>query len=112
VDVIVSDFDGTLFKRNFGLIHENVAHLEDKALPVYIITYRALNQRYFIESELAKTNIDLAGILFAESLRQEAHKKILLAQHLLNKFNVVEALDNDLDAVLGYKSLGINARQV
>lgn len=112
VDVIVSDFDNTLFKRNFGLIEENLDYLKQKGLPVYIVTYRAEDQHYFVSDTLLPTGIDIVGYGWAGSRKKEPWKKLSIVKHILKSHNIVEALDDDQSVVLGYRGLGIKARQV
>ena len=112
VNVIVSDFDNTLFKRNFGLLDETVGYLEKQGLPIYIVTYRAESQQYFIEDVLSQTSLNVVGYGYANSREKDPVKKFAIVRYLQKNHNIVEALDDDLDVVLGYLGMGINARQV
>lgn len=110
MNVIASDFDNTLFKRNLGLIRETVNYLESKALPVWIVTYRAEDQLEFIESQLAQTNIAVAGYGFAGSRKKDPRTKIALYEQIMLHNTIVEALDDDADVVLELQRMGIDAR--
>lgn len=112
VDVIVSDFDNTLFKRNFGLIQSNVSYLEEQGLPIVIITYREANQQQFILDTLAETNLNIVSIGFGGSKKKDPLVKFVLMKQMSKKYHVKEALDDEQEVVLAYRQLGINARQV
>lgn len=112
MDIIVSDFDGVLFKRNYGLINPVVEYLEQRGLPVYIVTYRAEDQLDFIAMTLAETNLYIAGYGFAGSRKKDPITKGLVIKEIIKKHNIIEALDDELEVVVHLKSLGINARTV
>lgn len=111
MDIIVSDFDSTLFKRNYGLIRPAIEFLEEKRLPIYIVTYRAEDQKQFILDTLAETNLDIIGIGFAASRKKEPVKKIEIILHLAAKHNVTLVLDDDEQVVLRLRQQGIMARR-
>lgn len=111
MDVIVSDFDDTLFKRNYGLIGPVVDYLEQKGLPIYIVTYRAQNQLNFIIDTLSATKLKIVGFGFAESRKKEAFKKVELIQNVRFFYNVVEVLDDDEQVVLALRQHGIKANR-
>lgn len=110
VNIIVSDFDNTIFKRNYGLIEPVVKYLEGTKLPIYIITYRAENQFQFIMDTIGDS-LNIIGIGFADSPKKEVDKKLNMMSRVLERHNVVEALDDELEVVQAYKRLGVNARQ-
>lgn len=105
MDIIVSDFDDTLFKRNHGLIEPMVKYLEQRNLPVYIVTYRAQNQLDFIRETLGG-RLNIIGYGFAESRKKEAYKKIEIINVIRSVYNVVEILDDDkaVASALGFDS--------
>ena len=105
----MSDFDNTLFKRNVGVLWPQVKYLVERGLPIYIITYRAEDQRQFIENTLNQTELHILGIGFCGSRKKDPKTKFTLVSHLQQRYNIVEALDDDYEAVLQYKSLGIKA---
>ena len=107
MDIIVSDFDNTLFKRNLGLLVPQVKYLEERGLPVYIVTYRAADQKDFILGTLQETSIDIIGVAFAGSRKKDPSIKFYLIDEITKKYHVVEALDDDVDVVVGYRSRGI-----
>lgn len=109
MNIIVSDFDNTLFKRNHGLIHSTVRYLEKKALPVYIVTYRAEDQFDFMNETLAGTKINIIGYAFAGSRKKEPESKLFFIDVLLRDYNIVEALDDDERLVLPLGRRGIKA---
>lgn len=111
MDVIVSDFDDTLFKRNYGLIRPVVDYLEECGLPIYIVTYRAQNQLEFIKDILSYTKLNIVGYGFAESRKKEAFKKIELINAIRGWYNVVEVLDDDESVVVGLRQYGLLARR-
>ena len=111
MDVIVSDFDNTLFKRNYGLIQPVVKYLEERGLPIVIVTYRDTNQQEFIQTTLAPTNLNIISIGFGGSRSKDPLSKFVIMKQIMKKYNVVEALDDDEQVVLGYRSLGITARR-
>ena len=112
MDVIVSDFDNTLFKKNHGLIRENVEYLEQQGYPIYIVTYRALSQKMFMQETLAPSGLNVVGYAMAESRIKDPRSKVTLIEYIMTRHNVVEALDDDPAVVLAYRQRGINARQV
>lgn len=112
MDVIVSDFDDTLFKRNYGLIEPVVKYLEEKNLPIYIVTYRAQNQLEFIRDTLSKTKLKIVGFAFAESRKKEAFKKVELINNIRFFYNVVEVLDDDEQVVLSLRQHGVKANRI
>lgn len=111
MDVIVSDFDDTLFKRNYGLVKPVVEYLEEKNLPIYIVTYRALGQLEFIKETLSETKLNIVGYAFAESRKKEAFKKVELINNIRFFYNVVEVLDDDEQVVLALRQHGIKANR-
>lgn len=110
--IVVSDFDGTLFRRYHGLIEETVAEVAAFGLPVAILTHRAKGQVDFMRETLDGSGLDVLGFYCTESRRAEVATKLFLMEHLMRKFEVVAAFDNELDVVVHYKELGIDARLV
>ena len=108
----MSDFDNTLFKRNLGLLVPQVNYLEERGLPVYIVTFRAEDQKDFILSTLAETNINIIGVAFAGSRKKDKEIKFFLIDQISQHYNIVEALDDDADVVVGYRSRGIKTTLV
>jgi hydroxymethylpyrimidine pyrophosphatase-like HAD family hydrolase len=111
VKVIVSDFDNTLFKRYHGLILPVVQYLQEKNLPVIIVTYRAENQEQFIYDTLKETKLNIVGYGFADSRKKDPTTKAVIMSHLLRKYDVVEALDDDPQVVVHYTSAGVHCKQ-
>lgn len=111
MDVIVSDFDDTLFKRNYGLIQPVVDYLEQRGLPIYVVTYRAQDQINFIKDTLSQTKLNIVGLAFAESRKKEAYKKVELINNIRFFYNVVEVLDDDEQVVLALRQHGIKANR-
>lgn len=107
MDVIVSDFDNTLFKRYVGLLKPQVEYLEERGLPVYIITYRADDQVDFILETLRETKLNIIGVACAGSRKKDPISKFVLLDRITKRYHVVEALDDDEDVVLGYRQRGI-----
>jgi hypothetical protein len=95
VNVVVSDFDNTLFKRYHGLIEENVKALEDAGYPVYIVTYRAEDQQGFIAETLAGTRLNIIGYGFAGSKSKDPLTKVAIIRKIQEKHTVVSVLDDD-----------------
>lgn len=110
-DVIVSDFDGVLFQRNHGLIKPVVKYVKDIRLPVVIVTWRAADQEEFISSQL-KGVLPVVEIAFAGDRKKTVQSKGRAIGPVLQKYNVVEAIDNDEEVVLYYQQLGIPAMMV
>lgn len=111
MDIIVSDFDATLFKRNYGLINPVVQYLEQRGYPVYIVTFRAKNQGDFILGTLAGTKLNIVGMAFADSRKKEAYKKVELINDIATRHNVIQVLDDSEDVVLALKQQGYQASQ-
>jgi len=109
VDIVISDFDNTLFKRNHGLIQRCVSALQQLNKPVYIVTYRAEDQKDFILDTLAPTGLEIVGIAFAGSRQKDPLTKRALAEVISKKYYVSLALDDDPEVVVQYKSVGIPA---
>lgn len=110
MNIIVSDFDDTLFKRNHGLIEPNVRYLEQRALPVYIVTYRGPSQFDFLTETLAETKINIIGYAFADSRKKDPSTKLVFIDALLQDHNIVEALDDDESLVLPLGRRGIKMK--
>jgi hydroxymethylpyrimidine pyrophosphatase-like HAD family hydrolase len=100
VDIVVSDFDNTLFKRYHGLIEENVRRLEQSGYPIYIVTYRAENQQEFIAEQLAGTKLNIIGYGFAGSRNKDPLTKVAIIKDIMRRFNVVAVLDDDESVML------------
>ncbi len=111
MNIIVSDFDDTLFKRNHGLIEPVVSYLEQKGLPVYIVTYRDSNQYEFISEVLSQTKLKIIGYAFASSRKKDSRLKLSLIQLIAKDYTIKEVLDDDTDLVLLLKQRGFAARQ-
>jgi len=109
MDIVISDFDNTLFKRNQGVVQRCVDTLQQLNKPVYIVTYRAEDQKDFILNTLAPTGLEIIGIAFAGSRSQDPSTKRLLAEAISKKYYVSLALDDDPEVVVQYKSVGIPA---
>lgn len=107
MNVIVSDFDDTLFKRYHGLIYSTVSYLEQQNTPVFILTHRNENQQEFIAEQLAGTKLNIAGYGFTDSRKKDPNTKVTLMRHLLVKYNVVEALDDDPHVIAAFRRMGI-----
>lgn len=112
MDIIVSDFDNTLFKRNEGIIYPVVSYLRDRHIPIYIVTYRAETQGTFIAETLEHAGLRIAGYAFAESRKKEPYKKVHIVRHLMHYHNIVEALDDDHNVLVEYGAMGIRTKQV
>ena len=98
--IVVSDFDNTLFKRYHGLIEENVRALEDSGWPVFIVTYRAEDQKEFIAQTLASTKLNIIGYGFAASRKQDPLTKVAIIKKIQEKYDVVAVLDDDEQVML------------
>jgi len=112
VNVVISDFDDTLFKRNVGLITRTVDYLEQLNYPVYIVTFRAEDQLEFIESVLAHSGLQIAGYGFAGSRKKEPAKKLAVIRDIATRHNIVEVLDDDHEVVLQLVQAGFPAHHV
>lgn len=110
MDIIVSDFDGVLFKKYHGLLQDNIDYVLSRKLPVYIVTFRKDDQYSFIISQLR--DVPLVGIAFAGSRNKDPLTKVVCVREIQKKYNIVEALDNDADVVLHYMSMGIPVKKV
>lgn len=108
MDIIVTDFDNTLFKRNQGVIYPVVYYLKSKKLPIYIVTYRSEIQGTFIAETLEHAGLRIMGYGFAESRKKEPYKKIAIVKSLQKYHNIVEALDDSPEVLLQYKRVGLN----
>lgn len=95
MNVVVSDFDNTLFRRNHGLIEENVKVLESTGWPVYIVTYRAEDQREFIAETLSGTKLNIIGYAFAGSRTKDPMTKVALIGEIMQRYDVIAVLDDD-----------------
>jgi len=111
MDIIISDFDNTLFKRYHGLLWPVVRYLEQRNYPVYIVTYRDKSQLDFISQTLGETNLRVVGYGFAESRSKDPATKMFIVDKLLEKHNIIEALDDDYDVAVGYMRRGIKVIQ-
>ena len=107
MDVIVSDFDNTLFKRYVGVLWPQVNYLKERGYPVYIVTYRAEDQHGFIKETMAETGLMVAGYGFAGSRKKEPTTKFAIIDEILTRHNIVEALDDDSAVCAGYEERGI-----
>lgn len=107
MDVIVSDFDNTLFKRNVGILWPQVRYLEERNYPVYIVTYRAENQLEFISYTLGQTAIMVAGYGFAGSRKKDSATKFAIIEDIMTRHNIIEALDDDELVCHWYHERGI-----
>lgn len=112
VNVILSDFDDTLFKRNHGLIDKTVSYLEERNYPIYIVTYRARTQQSFIQDTLAETRLNVIGLAMGGDRYKNPHTKLKMVEDIMTRHNVIEALDDDEAVVLVLRNKGINAHKV
>jgi hypothetical protein len=112
VNIIVSDFDNTIFKKNYGLINDTVEYLEGLGLPVYIVTYRGSGQAEFIYDTLAGTELNVIGVGLADSRDKEPMRKVAIVKHIQETHNIIEALDDDEEVVVAYLHHGLNAKKV
>lgn len=107
MDVIVSDFDNTLFKRYHGVLWPQVEYLKERGYPVYIVTYRAEDQHEFISYTLGHTGLMVAGYGFAGSRKKDPATKFAIVDEILTRHNIVEALDDEETVCVGYRQRGI-----
>lgn len=110
MDIVVSDFDDTLFKRNVGLIYPVVSYLKLKRVPLYVVTYRMEGQEGFIMETLQHGGLRVFGIGFAESRKKEPAKKLAIVKQISRYHNVVEALDNQPEVLVQYKTAGLKVK--
>lgn len=107
MNIIVSDFDGVLFKRNHGLLRPTIKYLETRNTAIYVVTYRATDQIPFMKEQLAGTKLDIIGFACAGDRKKNPLSKVALVSSLAARFDIIEALDNDEDVVVHYQSMGI-----
>jgi hydroxymethylpyrimidine pyrophosphatase-like HAD family hydrolase len=103
MEIVVSDFDNTLFKRNHGLIKKNVEYVQSYGLPVYIVTYRAEDQVDFIKSQLA-AELNIIGVACAGSRSQDPATKIPFYRYLNSQYEIAAVLEDDervIDILIG-----------
>ena len=105
--ITVIDFDGTVFKRNHGLIEPVVEYLGNRV--VYVLTYRAPNQLQFILDTLRPTGMTVLGVAFADSRAKEAYKKVELMREILSKYDVEEVIDDDAEVRVAMEAMGLKA---
>lgn len=78
-----------------------VTYVEQRGLPVYIVSYRAEDQTGFILSTLAGTDINIIGLGLCDSRKKDPKTKLTIIRHLMTKHNVVEVVDDDRAVLLG-----------
>jgi hydroxymethylpyrimidine pyrophosphatase-like HAD family hydrolase len=106
MEIVVSDFDNTLFKRNHGLIDKNIEYVQSCGLPVYIVTYRAEDQVDFIRSQLAE-KLNIIGVACAGSRSKDPASKIPFYQYLDSIYEIAAVLEDDERVIDILVSLGI-----
>jgi len=107
MDIIVSDFDGVLFKKYYGLIQPTVDYLNERGLPVYVVTYRMQETNEDFIYNTLKDVIPLRGMAFSPDRKKNPLYKVELVEKIRQVYSVVEALDNDPEVVLHYRAMGI-----
>lgn len=107
--IIVSDFDGVLFKKNHGIINSTVKYLVNLRYPIYVVTYRAVDQAEFIIAQLDGV-VPLVGVACVGSRKKDPALKAEAIGYIQNAgYQIVEAIDNDENVVVEYQRIGITA---
>lgn len=107
--IIISDLDDTLIRGN-SIIQKTWDYLQSLEGALFIVTGRPNSD----EAETRATLEDL-GITFSRlimnpgSTADAVEYKKATAEKLLETYNVVEAVENNSDALAAYRSLGIKA---
>jgi hypothetical protein len=107
VDIVVSDFDDTLFKRYEGIIEHNVANVAALGCPVVIVSYRAPDQESFIRETLDGTPLNVVGLVLLGDRKKDPLKKVAAAKYLRQEHNIVAAADDEEPVRDWYNILGI-----
>jgi HK97 family phage prohead protease len=107
--IVISDLDDTLIRGNF-LIRKTYNYLESLDAALFIVTGRSIDD----ESDTKQT-LDNLGITYTRlimnpgSSDDQTEYKRATAEKLLETYNVIEAIENNYDALAAYRSLGIKA---
>jgi hypothetical protein len=107
MEIVISDFDNTLFKRNHGLIERSVAMVAALGCPVVIVSYRAPDQQSFITETLDGSGLNVVGLVLLGDRKHDPLKKYEAAIYLSKKSNIVAAIDDDAEVCRLYQRLGI-----
>ena len=108
--IIICDIDGTLLASGTRLIQKTYDYVQSLDGKLFVVTGRPISER-------AKTAADLksAGVRYSRlimnpgSTSDSVEYKKETAKQLLETYNVVMAVENNPDALRGYRSLGIEA---
>jgi HK97 family phage prohead protease len=107
--IVISDLDDTLIRGN-SLIRKTYNYLESLDAALFIVTGRSTDD----ESDTKQT-LDNLGITYTRlimnpgSSDDQTEYKRATAEKLLETYNVIEAIENNYDALAAYRSLGIKA---
>jgi hypothetical protein len=112
VDIVVSDFDNTLFKRYEGIIEHNVANVAALGCPVVIVSYRAPDQESFIRETLDGTPLNVVGLVLLGDRKKDPFKKLEAVRFLARNYNIVLAFDDGEAECAYYDAAGIPTLKV
>jgi hypothetical protein len=107
VDIVISDFDNTLFKRNYGVLERSVATVAALGCPVVIVSYRATDQQTFIQETLDGTQLTVIGLVLLGDRSKNPQRKFEAALYLKERYNILAAFDDGEAERAWYDSLGI-----
>lgn len=110
---VIVDIDGTLIGSN-GRIEETNTYLEDMTdTSIFIVTGRNVSRRDETVKQLSDLEIKYSQLFMnTGSTAQTEEFKKMTAEKLLEKYNVIIAVDNNETMRKMYRSLGITALNV
>jgi hypothetical protein len=108
-DIIVSDVDDTILRNGREPIDKTIAFLNDSDVPVVIVTGRTEDERDETAAQLEAAGVEYAMLMTNNTDAGTLDYKRSTMRSLLEKFDVVLAVDNDADVRAAYADLGVEA---
>ncbi len=107
--IIISDLDDTLIRGN-SLIQKTWDYLQSLDGALFLVTGRPTSDEEATRKTLKDLGVTFSRLIMnpGSSADSVAYKKAT-AEKLLETYNVVEAVENNPDALRAYRSLGIKA---
>jgi HK97 family phage prohead protease len=108
-DIIVSDVDDTILRNGREPIDKTIAFLNNSDVPVVIVTGRTEDERDETAAQLEAAGVEYAMLMTNNTDAGTLDYKRSTMRSLLEKFEVVLAVDNDADVRAAYADLGVEA---
>lgn len=105
--IIVSDIDDTILRNGREPIDKTISFLNEQDAPVVLVTGRTEDERDETAAQLEAVGLEYAMLLTNNTSADTITYKRDTMRSLLEKFDVILAVENDADARSAYEDLGV-----